>query len=156
MSERQPAQNYYETADLVATYDEDCAGRRDLDFYVALVRRLSPNTIVDIGSGTGLLASMLAEAGFDVIAVEPQTTMLKLAARQPYANQVGWLHGSAATLAPMRRPRLHDRARRSILPRRHSVARWPPGKAGVSGQPPNPAPSREAPFDNLSTRPTIW
>ena len=100
MSDRQPAQNYYETADLAATYDDDCAGRRDLDFYLALARRLSPHTIVDIGSGTGLLASMLAEAGFDVIAVEPQTTMLKIAGRQPHANQVFWLHGSAADLSP--------------------------------------------------------
>ncbi len=100
MSERQPAQNYYETADLAATYDADCAGRRDLDFYLALARRLSPNTIVDIGSGTGRLASMLAEAGFEVIAVEPQTTMLKLAARQPHANQISWLHGTAAELSP--------------------------------------------------------
>jgi len=100
VSDRQPAQNYYETADLAATYDDDCAGRRDLDFYLALARRLSPHTTVDIGSGTGILASMLAEACFDVIAVEPQTTMLKIAGRQPHANQVTWLHGNAADLSP--------------------------------------------------------
>lgn len=93
-------QNYYETAELAAAYDDDCAGRQDLLFYLALARRLSPQIVADIGSGTSLLANMLAEAGLDVTAVEPQPTMLQIAAQQPHAEQVTWLHGTAGTLTP--------------------------------------------------------
>lgn len=100
MTERHHLQNYYETAELAAAYDDDCAGRRDLDFYFAMTQRLNPRTIVDIGSGTGLLAGMLAAAGYDVIAVEPQATMLDIAARQPHAEHITWRHGDAADLAP--------------------------------------------------------
>ena len=90
--------NYYASAELAASYDEDCAGRQDLQFYVALARRLKARSIVDIGSGTGLLASMLVEAGFDVTALEPQPTMLQLAAKQPHAAGVTWLQGTAEAL----------------------------------------------------------
>lgn len=93
-------QNYYRTAELAAHYDDDCAGRQDFQFYVALAGRLGPRTIADIGSGTGLLASMLAQTGFDVTAVEPQLTMLQLAAQQRHADHVTWLHGTADALAP--------------------------------------------------------
>lgn len=92
--------NYYGTAELAVGYDDDCAGRQDLDFYLALARRLGPRTIADIGSGTGLLANTLVQNGFDVTAVEPQLTMLRLAGRQPHAEQILWLHGTAETLAP--------------------------------------------------------
>jgi len=44
-------------------------------------------------------------------------------------------------------------ARAATSPSRYATRPW---KAGVSGQPPNPAPSRAAPLNNLSTRPTIW
>ncbi|MET3807513.1 SAM-dependent methyltransferase [Nakamurella sp. UYEF19] len=101
MREQRAAQNYYGTVELAAVYDDDCAGRRDLGFYVALARRLNPRTIIDLGAGTGLLASMLAETGFEVIAVEPQATMLKIADRQPHADDVTWVHGTAADLAPL-------------------------------------------------------
>lgn len=98
MSEPDLLQNYYATLELAAAYDDDCAGRRDLDFYLALSQRLNPRTIVDIGSGTGLLAVMLAAAGYQVIAVEPQATMLDIAARQPHADKVDWRNGVAADL----------------------------------------------------------
>ena len=92
--------NYYGTPDLAAFYDDDCAGREDLQFYVALASRLGPGAIADIGCGTGLLASTLAQAGFTVTAVEPQLTMLQLAAQQAHAGEVTWVHGTAAALAP--------------------------------------------------------
>lgn len=45
--------NYYATPELAAAYDADCAGRRDLSFYIGLADELSARRVADIGSGTG-------------------------------------------------------------------------------------------------------
>lgn len=90
--------NYYATPELAVTYDEDNAGRRDLSFYVALASELAAQRVADIGAGTGLLCSLLARQGHEVIGVEPQRTMLSLAATQGDAASVSWLHGTAEKL----------------------------------------------------------
>ncbi|MET4639415.1 methyltransferase domain-containing protein [Mycetocola sp. 2940] len=90
--------NYYATPELAAAYDEDSAGRRDLSFYVGLARELGASRVADIGAGTGLLCSLLAGEGYDVFGVEPEPTMLSLAASQKNAASVSWLHGTAEKL----------------------------------------------------------
>lgn len=90
--------NYYATPELAAAYDEDCAGRRDFAFYIGLADGLGARRVADIGSGTGLLCSLLAGAGHDVIGVEPEQTMLSLAAAQHNGGAVTWLQGTADKL----------------------------------------------------------
>ena len=92
------ADNYYATPELAAAYDADSAGRRDLDFYMGLAAGLNAVRIADIGAGTGLLCSLLAAAGHEVVGVEPQRTMLDIARRQEHAGSVVWLHGTAEKL----------------------------------------------------------
>lgn len=87
--------NYYATPKLAIAYDADCAGRKDLDFYLGLAARLGVERVVDIGAGTGRLCSLLAGQGHEVVGVEPQETMLSLAKRQQHADSVAWVHGTA-------------------------------------------------------------
>ena len=94
-------ENYYAQPELAARYDADADGRRDLPFYLALVRELAPSSVADVGSGTGLLCSLLVRAdgtGMKVTGVEPQQTMLDVSRRQPLADGVAWIHGTAADL----------------------------------------------------------
>lgn len=90
--------NYYAIPELAGGYDDDSRGRRDLAFYLELAAGLEAVRIADIGAGTGLLCSLLAGQGYDVVGVEPERTMLALAERQEHAASVAWLHGTAERL----------------------------------------------------------
>src|SRR5215468_2430648 len=90
--------NYYATAPLAAHYDADNAERPDFAFYLELAARLGSQRVIDIGCGTGRLASRLAATGVEVIGLDPQPTMLALARQQPNARAVHWLGGTADTL----------------------------------------------------------
>lgn len=87
--------NYYATPELADAYDADCAGRRDLDFYLGLAAGLGAERVVDVGAGTGRLCSLLARHGHEVVGVEPEETMLSLAKCQQHADSVTWVHGTA-------------------------------------------------------------
>lgn len=90
--------NYYAVPELAAAYDADTDTRKDLEFYLSLAGKLGARRVADVGSGTGLLCSVLAGQGYDVIGVEPEETMLSLAAAQPHAGGVLWIHGTAEHL----------------------------------------------------------
>jgi SAM-dependent methyltransferase len=90
--------NYYSTPELAAHYDEDCEGRTDFPFYLALAQTLQAQRIIDIGCGTGLLCSQLAAQGHSLLGLEPQATMLDLARAQPSASAARWIHGTADDL----------------------------------------------------------
>ena len=42
---------------------------------LAILQPASINTVVDIGAGTGSYARVLAESGYQVLAIEPSATM---------------------------------------------------------------------------------
>jgi SAM-dependent methyltransferase len=90
--------NYYATAALAAHYDADNGERPDFAFYLGLAAKLGSHRVIDIGCGTGRLASRLAATGVEVIGLDPQPTMLALARQQPDASAVRWLEGTADTL----------------------------------------------------------
>ena len=90
--------NYYAIPELAAGYDADSRGRRDLDFYLSLAAEIGAGRVADIGAGTGLLCSLLAGRGHEVIGVEPERTMLAIAERQEHAASVSWVHGTAENL----------------------------------------------------------
>jgi SAM-dependent methyltransferase len=78
---------------LVATYDVLNALGDDSEFMCQLVAKLSAQTIIDLGCGTGLLTCELAKRGHDVIGVEPAGAMLDIARTKPYADKVRWIEG---------------------------------------------------------------
>lgn len=90
--------NEYDHPVIAATYDGAEGSREDLDHYVALPEELGARRVVDVGCGTGVLATMLAERGCAVTGVEPAGAMLDLARARPGAEQVTWVHGSAEDL----------------------------------------------------------
>jgi SAM-dependent methyltransferase len=75
------------------------ADRSDLDAYVALADEFGASTVVDIGCGTGSLATRLASEGRTVIGVDPAAASLDVARAKPFAEQVTWVHGDATALA---------------------------------------------------------
>ena len=72
---------------LAGSYDglmDDAAYRRRADFLIRrLQRRPAPvSTVLDLGCGTGTIACLLAERGYQVIAVDGSEEMLTQAARK--------------------------------------------------------------------------
>jgi len=90
--------NFYAIPELAAQYDVECGDRADLDFYVRLAEDLGAARVADVGAGTGLLCTRLADHGHEVIGVEPQPTMLQIARRRPSSGAVTWIHGTARDL----------------------------------------------------------
>ena len=91
----------YEHPRLTGIYDALDADRSDLEVYAALVDELGARTVLDIGCGTGTSALLLAGRGLAVTAVDPAAGMLDVARAKPGADQVSWIHGTAATLPPL-------------------------------------------------------
>ncbi len=86
---------------LAVLYDDFDGSRDDLDLYERIVRELGAHQVLDLGCGTGSLACLLAQAGFDVTGVDPAEASLDVARAKPGAKQVRWIHGYATTLPPM-------------------------------------------------------
>jgi ubiquinone/menaquinone biosynthesis C-methylase UbiE len=90
----------FEEPRLAEIYDPLDSDRRDLDLYVALAHEFAARTVIDIGCGTGTLACLLAEQGFDVTAIDPAAASLDVARKKAYAERVEWIHGDATSLNP--------------------------------------------------------
>lgn len=79
---------------LAALYDEFDDDRSDLDVYVDLiVNELGATKVLDVGCGTGSLASLLAARDVDVIGIDPAAASLDVARTKPHAQNVRWIHG---------------------------------------------------------------
>ena len=78
---------------LVAAYDAPNSLGDDSDFFCDLVKKLSAETIIDLGCGTGLLTCELAKRGHAMIGVEPASRMLDRAKNKPHAEKVRWIVG---------------------------------------------------------------
>jgi SAM-dependent methyltransferase len=89
---------HYTDPRLVALYDIENLRGADTDFYLRLAAELEARTILDLGCGTGLLTRELAVDGRQVIGVDPAPAMLAVARRQPGAERVQWIEGTASDL----------------------------------------------------------
>lgn len=78
---------------MVLAYDALNPLGDDRDFWLKEVGRLSPEIIIDLGCGTGLLTCELAKRGYTVIGIDPAKAMLQIAQNKPYANKVQWIEG---------------------------------------------------------------
>lgn len=83
---------------LAALYDALSPPGEDTRFYRALARTRRPQRILDLGCGTGQLASTLAADGHEVTAVDPAGAMLALARRKPLGDRVRWIEADACDL----------------------------------------------------------
>ncbi len=83
---------------LTALYDTIEGDRSDLDHYEAIIDELGARSVIDVGCGTGVLARRLVARGLEVIGVDPSSAMLGVAERQPGADSVRWIRGTATDL----------------------------------------------------------
>jgi ubiquinone/menaquinone biosynthesis C-methylase UbiE len=86
---------------LVAAYDtlNGYAPGTQPDFYLELAQEVSASTVIEVGSGTGLVSSHLARSGLEVIGLEPAEWMLALARQRPGGDRVRWILGDVSALA---------------------------------------------------------
>lgn len=92
----------FEDPRLVSIYDNFDGTRVDLEHYLALALELKAKSVLDVGSGTGCFACMLANQGFEVVGVEPAKASLEFAQTKPLAQKVRWILGDATTLPAMK------------------------------------------------------
>lgn len=93
------AEEYFADPRLARLYDALSDGRQDVGFYLALADGIGASTIVDLGCGTGLLATELARRGHRVIGVDPSASMLAVARSRLGHEKVTWIDGDATALA---------------------------------------------------------
>jgi len=86
---------------LAPLYDLFEGERDDLDAYEVIVDELGARSVLDIGCGTGELATRLARRGVAVTGVDPAPASLAQAVAKPAADRVTWITGDATALPPM-------------------------------------------------------
>ena len=86
---------------LAACYDVFDGERDDLPHYRAILAEHGARSVVDVGCGTGSLATLLAADGLAVTGVDPALASLDVARRKPHAEAVTWRHGTAEDLPPL-------------------------------------------------------
>src|SRR5699024_4660420 len=81
---------------LAACYDAFDGPRDDLDHYQQILAELGARSVIDVGCGTGSLATRLAADGIAVTGVDPARASLDIARAKPHGDAVRWVHGTAA------------------------------------------------------------
>ncbi|MDB5204763.1 MAG: class SAM-dependent methyltransferase [Candidatus Taylorbacteria bacterium] len=92
---KKPTYTEFSDPRFVALYDNLNALGADSDFFCEKVKELEAQTIIDLGCGTGLLTTKLAEQGYEMIGIEPSDAMLEVARHKPYGEKVKWIIGSS-------------------------------------------------------------
>jgi SAM-dependent methyltransferase len=98
MSNIKPNHAEFNDPRLVAIYNTVCPLDGYEKFYIELAKKLSAQTIIDLGCGTGLLTCELAKRGYQMIGVEPSKLMLEVARKSTCGQQVKWIEGDALSL----------------------------------------------------------
>jgi 2-polyprenyl-3-methyl-5-hydroxy-6-metoxy-1,4-benzoquinol methylase len=86
--------NHYENSKLAEIYDLDSGWSIDRDFYLKLAGD-TPQSILDLGCGTGLLCNAYAQRNHVVTGVDPSEAMLDVARRKPHGKEIEWVQSSA-------------------------------------------------------------
>ena len=83
----------YRDPQLADFYDLENHWGHDDDYCQKLAANAS--SVLDLGCGTGRLATALATNGCAVVGVDPATAMLNVARSKPSGNLVSWIEGDA-------------------------------------------------------------
>lgn len=81
---------HYLIPKLAEIYDLDSPWSMDRDFYLSLAGA-SPQFILDLGCGTGLLCDAYAARGHDVTGADPSSAMLEVARGKPNGEKIEWV-----------------------------------------------------------------
>jgi ubiquinone/menaquinone biosynthesis C-methylase UbiE len=87
---------HYINPELAELYDLDSPWSPDRDFYLALAGP-PPQSILDLGCGTGLICNEYAKLGHKVTGVDPAPAMLDIARKKPFGARIEWVHATAQT-----------------------------------------------------------
>lgn len=79
-------------------YDPLDPDRSDLDTYVNVVDEFGATEVLDVGCGTGTLASRLASRNVQVLGVDPAAASIAVARAKPWADHVQWVVGTMLDL----------------------------------------------------------
>lgn len=93
---------HYINPKLARIYDLDSPWSIDRDFYLSLAGS-SPQKILDLGCGTGLICDAFAAKGHDVTGVDPSPAMLEVARRKPNGGVIEWVQSQAQTYQSAKR-----------------------------------------------------
>jgi len=83
---------------LARIYDALDPDRADLEHYVAMAEEFGARSVLDVGCGTGSLATLLSARGVNVTAIDPAAASLAVARSKPGAEGVRWLLGDATAV----------------------------------------------------------
>ena len=93
---------HYVNPELAELYDLDSPWSADRDFYLSQAGP-PPQSILDLGCGTGLICNAYAELGHDVTGVDPAPAMLEIARRKPFGVKIDWVMATAQTFRSTKR-----------------------------------------------------
>ena len=85
----------FELPELATLYDLVNPPGSDHQFYLSLADGETPLRVLDVGSGTGMLAVSFAARGHDVTGVEPATGMRGVAVARSGGDTVNWVEETA-------------------------------------------------------------
>ncbi len=86
--------NHYINPRLAALYDLDSGWGEDREFYLRLAGA-PPQSILDLGCGTGLICDAYAALGHNVTGADPAPAMLDVARRKPHGSKIKWVEAAA-------------------------------------------------------------
>ncbi len=87
---------HYVNPALAELYDIDSGWSKDREFYLNLAAP-PPQSILDLGCGTGLICCEYAAKGHFVTGVDPARAMLEVARKKPHADKVEWVEAASQT-----------------------------------------------------------
>jgi SAM-dependent methyltransferase len=93
---------HYINPELAELYDLDSPWSPDRDFYLALAGP-PPQSILDLGCGTGLICNEYAKLGHKVTGVDPAPAMLDIARQKPFGAKIEWVEATAQTFRSNKR-----------------------------------------------------
>ncbi|WP_244898702.1 class I SAM-dependent methyltransferase [Sporosarcina koreensis] len=79
-------------------YDQVNRWARDDEFFMKLLKKVSPEKIADLGCGTGRLTTHFSEAGYQITAIDPNEEAIECAKGKAYRNDVMWIVGDSSNL----------------------------------------------------------
>lgn len=79
-------------------YDQVNNWDKDVEFFLALLKKLNVKKIADLGCGTGRITTHFAKEGYIVTAIDPHKEAIVYAKNKEHLGQVEWIVGDSSNL----------------------------------------------------------